>query len=91
MKVNALKVESPAVYRNQIRGALDPHWSGRLGGMTIQTQQHRRAEVYPNALWAVYQSGGLAWRTKRLVLFAFPFVIRRVPGACSRRKRMSIF
>ncbi len=39
MKSKDLRVEDPAYYRIQIQGALDPQFSGRLGGMDIQSQR----------------------------------------------------
>lgn len=38
MKTKGLRLENPAEYLIQIQGSLDPKWSGRLGGLSIQTQ-----------------------------------------------------
>jgi len=40
MKSIGLKLEKPAEYLIQIQGSLDPQWSGRLGGLSIQTHRY---------------------------------------------------
>ena len=40
MKTKGLRLENPAEYLIQIQGFLDPQWSGRLGGLSIQTQRY---------------------------------------------------
>ena len=39
-----LSMHSPATYRIIVRGALDPSWSDRLGGMCISTMQSQHGE-----------------------------------------------
>ena len=38
MTYQELNLDKPARYRICVKGALDPSWSGRLGGMTITTR-----------------------------------------------------
>ena len=38
MKGQGLRLENPATYQIQIQGDLPPSWSGRLGGLAIETK-----------------------------------------------------
>lgn len=38
MKGTGLHLENSATYHIQIQGILDPQWSGRLGGLAIETR-----------------------------------------------------
>ena len=40
MKSKGLRLEYPAIYLIQIQGSLDPQWSSRLSGLSIQTQHY---------------------------------------------------
>jgi hypothetical protein len=40
-----LNFDKPARYRIRIKGILDQSWSGRLGGMSITTEQEGEAPV----------------------------------------------
>ena len=39
MKGKGLRIEKPAKYLIQIQGDLDPEWSDRLGGLSIETKR----------------------------------------------------
>jgi hypothetical protein len=45
MNYQGLNLGTPAKYRIRVKGVLDQSWSGRLGGMTITTNQEDESLV----------------------------------------------